>query len=71
MTRSVIFNNILDHATLPKELAAALKIGFYQIILKPFTHFIKETWIIIKLDAHNLDIFTESTLEELKRKLKI
>ena len=68
MIRSVIFNNILDHARLPKESASAFKVGFYKIILRPFTHFIKKNW---KFFAHNLDKFPESTLEKLKLKLKI
>ena len=35
MIRSVIFNNILYHARLPKESGIAFKAGYYHIIVRP------------------------------------
>ena len=37
----VIFKKILDHARLCKESAAALKAGFYHVILKPIVKIVE------------------------------
>ena len=49
MIRSVIFNNILDYATLPKESAGEFKEGFYYIVILPEIKIIKKNYAVISL----------------------
>ena len=30
-----IFNNVIEHNTLPRESASAFRLGFYDIIIRP------------------------------------
>ena len=43
MIRRVIFQNILDNATLPRESASAFKTGYYDIVLKQMVKIIERT----------------------------
>jgi len=45
--KSTLFNNVLDHATFPKESADACKAGFYHIIIRPAIKMIEINEVLI------------------------
>ena len=48
MMRSLIFNNILDHAIITKESGATSKPGYYHIIVRPIVKIIERNNVIIE-----------------------
>ena len=52
MIRNVIFNQILDHATLSRECASAFKAGFYDLIIRPMLKLCERNHSIIADDQH-------------------
>jgi hypothetical protein len=52
-TRKVIFDHVLQKATLPKEAAAVMKLSFYDIILRPMLKIIKDAQENGSIDMSN------------------